>query len=164
MTCCREKSKEKELHLLLKWMSCPWLQECERQELHNGYWSMVINSKCSFSAWEEGQGDWMSFYFDSYFQAEMLLCIPASEEGENPSLAPTSWLPSFLCNVCEWGRVRALYDPAPGQLLAEVAELSDRGGQRQDLSLQAQLHLRACLGQLPLNFHHGKPVHHQPGQ
>lgn len=83
----------------------------ERQELHNSYWSMFIDSKCSFSTWEEGQGDWASFCFDFHFKAEMLPCIPASQEGENPSPAPTSWPPSLLCNVRGWGRVRAVCDP-----------------------------------------------------
>lgn len=137
--------RERKRNCILHWNECP-VPGCKNVR-DKSYWSMFINSKCSFSAWGDRR------LVSSLTLTSRLRCCHVSllvkKERIQAWLLPPGLPPSsaMLVDEEEWENFEIL---VPGQLLAEVAGLSDWGGQGQDLSLQTQLHFRACIGQLEL--------------
>lgn len=150
-----------ELHLALKWMSCPWLQELVRDKSYTAVTGTCLSTPNAASPL--GKRDRETRWVSALTFPSRLRCCHVSlivkKERIQAQLLPPGLSPSSAVSVHGEGREQFVI-LRPGQLLAEVAELSDRGASD---NISAYRH-RACIEQLPLNSHHEKPVHHQLGQ
>ena len=141
------------------------------QKLHSSYWCTSINLECSISGWEEGQGGWAGFCFDSSFTSRLTCCHTYScWSGSRGASKPGSYLLASLPPLqCLWmGKSEgSLWSSRLGSSLCrretalteEVSSSYKISAFRYSSTLAAAvwkcLQSAAAHG---LNFHHEKPV------